>query len=92
MEDRYRSVGIYSIRQLLGNPASTYFACRCIFPGLDFFRIFICEADLLVEISLDELESFPAGLEENFVKFRDCSARAQRLKQIPLSDRYHINN
>ena len=38
------------------------------FPGFEFFGVFICEADLLVEILLDELESFPAGLEGAVVK------------------------
>ena len=35
------------------------------FPSLDFIGVFICEADPVVEIFLDELESSPAGLKED---------------------------
>ena len=92
MVDRYRSVEICRIRKLLGNLASPAPACPFFFPGLGFFGVFICEADLLVEIRLDEPESFPSGLEKDVVKFCDCRARAQRLEQLPGSDQYHIDH
>ena len=92
MEGEYRLVGRCRSRELLGNLASPYPACRFFFPDLDFFGFFICEAYLLVEIFLDELESFPAGLEEDVVKFRERLSHAQRLEQIPQSDWYHINH
>ena len=77
-------------RQLLGDLAYPASACRFFFPGLEFFGVLIRKADLLVEIFLDELKSFPAVPEEDVVKFRDCRARAQRLEQIPRIDRSHI--
>ena len=62
------------------------------FPGLNFFGVFVCEAYLLVEICLYEIESFPAGLEEDIVKFRDHRDHAQRLGQLPQNDQYHIDH
>ena len=79
-------------RQLLGNLYSPASDCNFFFPGLDLSGIFICEADLLVEISLDELEIIPAGLEDDFVKFRDRCDRVQPLEQPPQSDQLHIDN
>ena len=79
MEDRYQSVGSFRSGQLLGDIASPASACGFFFPGLDFFRIFICEADLLVEIFLDELEFFPSGLEEDVIKLCDRRVYAQRI-------------
>ena len=79
-------------RQLLINLASPDSAYRFFFPGIDFIVAFICEAYLLVEICLDELESFPAGLEEDIIEFWDRRARAQRIEQLPRSDRPHINH
>ena len=61
---------ICSTRHLLGNLSSPDSACS-FFLGLDFFRSIICEADLLIEIRFDELESLPAGLEDDVVKFHD---------------------
>ena len=62
------------------------------FSGLEFFGIFICEADILFEILLNELESFPAGLEEYVIKFRNRRSHVTRLEQIPRSYWYHINH
>ena len=65
MEDIYCLVGIYSNRNLLGNLSSPDPDCCFFCPGLEFFGVFICEADPVVEIFLDELESSPAGLKED---------------------------
>ena len=62
------------------------------FPGLDLFGALIFKEDLLVEICLDEIESFLDGLEEDFIKFRDRRARAQRFEQLPWIDWSHINH
>ena len=73
----------------LVSPASDF---SFFFLGLDFIGFFTCEVDLLVEIRLDELESFSVGLEKDDVDFRNRRSRAQRLKQLPRSDWSHINN
>ena len=77
--------------KLLGNLVSPDYAC-CFFSGLDSFRFFICKSDLLVKIFLNELKSFPAGLKEYVVKFCECRACVQRLEQLSLIDRYHIDH
>ena len=82
----------YNSRHLLSNLAPTDSPCLFFFPGLDFFGVFICEAHLVVEIFLDELESFPAGLEEDVIKFRDHCARAHFLEQLPRSDLSHFDH
>ena len=79
-------------RQLLGNLDSPASAYSFFFPGLYFFGFFIYEADIFVEICLVELENFPAGLEEDFVKFHDLRARAQHLEHPPRSDWSHIDH
>ena len=65
VEDGYLSVEIFRSRQLMVNLASPDSAWHLFFPGLDFFGVFICKVDLLIETRLDELEIFPAGLEED---------------------------
>ena len=79
MEDGYRLVESCSISQLLGNLSSPASSFRFFFPDLDLFRFFIWEADILIEIFLDELKIFPAALEEDVVKSRDLRDRAHRL-------------
>ena len=49
VEDGYRSVESCRSRQLLGKLAYPDSACR-FFSGLEFFRVFLCETDLLVKI------------------------------------------
>ena len=83
---------IYSSRQLLGDLASPSSAFNFFSPGLEFIRAFNSEADFLVEISLHQLESFSAGLEEDVVEFRDRRSCAQSFERIPQSDRSHINH
>ena len=56
------------------------------FPGLDFISVFICNTDLLIEICLDELESFSTCLEKGVVEFYNHHACAQRLEHLPKSD------
>ena len=63
-----------------------------LFPGIDFLGFFICKADLLVEIFLEQFESFPVGLENDVIKFRDRCVRAQSLERLPHSDRANIDN
>ena len=86
---RWKTVGVcsYWLTLPLQIPLVVFF-----FPVIDFFRAFIYEADLLVEIWLDELESFPAGLEEDVVKFRNRCARSHFLEHLPWSDWYHIDH
>ena len=62
------------------------------FPGLDSIGEFICEADFLVEICLDKLESFPAGLGKYAVELCDRRVCAQSLEHLPISDCSHINH
>ena len=62
------------------------------FPGLDLFGALIFKADLLVEICLDEIESFLDGLEEDVIKFCDRRAHARCLEQLPWSDWSHIDH
>ena len=62
------------------------------FPGLDFIGVLICDTDLLVEIRLNELKSFPSGLEKDFVEFRDRRAHAQLIENLPHSDQSCINH
>ena len=78
--------------QLLGNLASPNSAFRIFFPGLDLIEAFICKADLLIEIRLDELERFSAGFENDVVEFRDRHAWVQYLEHIPRSDWSYINH
>ena len=67
VEGRYRLVEICRSRQLLGNLSSPSPAFFFLSPGLDLIGVFICGADLLVEIRLDDLESFPAGPENDVI-------------------------
>ena len=76
----------------MGNLASPASDLCFFFPGLDFIRVLICEADLLVEIRLDELESFSAGLEKDVIEFRDGCACAYPLGEHLWSDWPHINH
>ena len=62
VEDGYRLVEIYRITQFFVTFTFQVPPVIFFFPNLDFFRFFICEADLVVEIFLDELESFPRSL------------------------------
>ena len=82
---------ICSSRQLLGNIAYTASTCQFFVSDLDFFRVLICKANLSVVIFSDELESFPADLEEDVVKFVDRRASAHHLENLPQSDWSHIN-
>ena len=92
MEDKYHSVERCRIWQLMNNLASPASACRFFFLYLDFFNFFMCEADLLSEIFLDELKSFPASFEEDVVKLRDRHDSTQRVDQIPWINWYHIDH
>ena len=58
----YCSVESCRSRQLLVNLFPTACVFRFSFPGIDFIRSFIWEADPLFEIRLDELKSFPLVL------------------------------
>ena len=91
VEGEYHSVESCRSRQLLVSLAYTA-SNHSFFPGLEFFGVFICGADLLVKICLDELKRFPAGLEEDVVKFCDQRVRSQRLERLPRSDCSHINH
>ena len=90
MEGRYRSVEICRSGGLLSNLASPASAYIFSFPVLEFIGAFICEADILVEIRLDELKRFSSGLEEDVVEFRDHSSCANNLEQLPRIYWYHI--
>ena len=50
------------------------------FPVPDFIVFFVCRnTDILVEIRLDELKGFSAGLEEDVIELRNSRASAQHL-------------
>ena len=78
--------------QLLGKLDSPASAFYFLFPFLDFIGVFIFDTDLLLEIILDELEFFSAGLEKHFIEFHNRRAHAQRLEHIPQSDSFHIDH
>ena len=78
MEGRYCSVESRRSRNLLGNLASPYYDFLFFFPGLYFIRAFICKADIIIEICLDELESFPLALKRRLLN----SATAVLLQSI----------
>ena len=79
-------------RQLLGRLDSIDHAFSSLFPGLDLIGAFICEADLLVEIRLDELKIVSSGTEKDVVELRDCLPHLQHIEHLPHRDKYHINN
>ena len=55
-------MGIFRSRQLLDKLAYTAYAFRFLLSRPRLNQIFIYDADILVEIRLDELKRFPAGL------------------------------
>ena len=65
-------------RQILVNLAYPYSACHIFSQALTYFVLYL-QIRFFFEIRLDELEFFPAGLEEDLVKFRDRHSRGQRI-------------
>ena len=88
-EGEYCLVKRCRIRQLLGNLPSPSSLLIFHFPGLKFIEVFILNTYLLLEIRLDELESFPSGLENDVFEFWDCRDHVQCIEELPPSDWSH---
>ena len=75
------------------NKGITWLFPSIIYPGLNFIGVFICgNTYILIEIRLGIRKGFPVGLEKDIVEFRNCSASAHSLEQLPWRDWSHINH
>ena len=64
-----------------------------LFLGLDFIGVFICSnTDLFVEICLDELKGFPAGLKKDVVELCHWHSCAHIFEQSTCIDQSHIDH